>query len=199
MSTLTVLTVQPVTRWIADVVSKTDLVLGKDYDIITISFNTKDTPEKAREKKLNFVSKIKENQRGSWTYLTGELGNIQKITESVGFRYKPTGVDFAHPSLIMILSPQGKITRYLYGITFLPFELKMALVEAQKGLAQPTSNKLIEYCFAYDLAKQNIYFAIHPVDGEFCDHFGLVFVLYLYISSKRNLLKLQKNDEYIYS
>ena len=98
----------PLLDGIADVVSKTELILGKDYDIITISFNTKDTPEKATQKKLNFVQKIKENQRGSWTYLTGELENIQKITEAVGFRYKPTGVDFAHPSTIIILSPQGK-------------------------------------------------------------------------------------------
>ena len=76
----------PLLDGIADVVSKTELTLGKDYDIITISFNTKDTPEKATQKKLNFVSKIAENQRGSWTYLTGELGNIQKITEAAGFR-----------------------------------------------------------------------------------------------------------------
>src|ERR1035437_9510261 len=119
----------PLLDGIADVVSKMDMTIGKDFNIITISFNTKDTPEKARIKKLNFVQKIQEKDRANWYYLTGELGNIQKITEAVGFRYKPTGLDFAHPSTIIMLSPKGKITRYLYGITYLPFEAKMAMVE----------------------------------------------------------------------
>ena len=184
----------PLLDGIADVVSKTELVLGKDYDIITISFNTKDTPEKAVQKKLNFVSKIKEEQRGSWTYLTGELNNIQKITEAVGFRYKPTGEDFAHPSTIIILSPEGKITRYLYGITYLPFELKMAIVEAQKGQAQPTSNKIFDYCFAYDPQSKTYTLQFTRLLGSFVLVLGLFFVLYLYVSSKRKSSKATKND-----
>ncbi len=182
----------PLLDGIADVVSKTELTLGKDYDIITISFNTKDTPEKARQKKLNFVQKIKENQRGSWTYLTGELVNIQQITESVGFRYKPTGVDFAHPSTIIILSPQGKITRYLYGITYLPFELKMAIGEALKGQAQPSSNKLFDYCFAYDPQSKTYTLQFTRLLGSFVLVLGLFFVLYLYVSSKRKSTKADK-------
>ena len=184
----------PLLDGIADVVSKTEMTLGKDYDIITISFNTKDTPEKAREKKLNFVSKIKENQRGSWTYLTGELGNIQKITEAAGFRYKPTGVDFAHPSTIIILSPKGKITRYLYGITYLPFELKMAIVEAQKGQVQPTSNKIYDFCFAYDPQSKSYTLQVTRLLGSFVLVLGLFFILYLFISSRKKSSKAPKND-----
>ena len=184
----------PLLDGIADVVSKTELTLGKDYDIITISFNTRDTPEKAKQKKLNFVQKIQENQRGSWTYLTGELENIQKITEAAGFRYKPTGVDFAHPSTIIILSPQGKITRYLYGITYLPFELKMAIGEAQKGLAQPTSNKIYDYCFAYDPQSRTYTLQFTRLMGSFVLILGLFFVLYLFITSRRKSSKAPKND-----
>ncbi len=184
----------PLLDGIADVVSKTELTLGKDYDIVTISFNTKDTPEKAIQKKLNFVSKIKEEQRGSWTYLTGELSNIQKITEAVGFRYKPTGEDFAHPSTIIILSPQGKITRYLYGVSFMPFDLKMALAEAQQGLAQPSRNKLLEYCFAYDPQSKTYTLQFTRLMGTFVIIMGLFFLLYLYVSSKRNSTKTRKND-----
>jgi protein SCO1/2 len=184
----------PLLDGIADVVSKTELVLGKDYDIITISFNTKDTPEKAVEKKKNFVQRIKEEQRGSWTYLTGELANIQMITESVGFRYKPTGVDFAHPSTIIILSPQGKITRYLYGITFLPFELKMAIIEAQKGEVRPTSNKIYEYCFAYDPASKTYTLQFTRLMGTFVIILALFFVLYLVVSSRRKSSEAKKND-----
>jgi len=182
----------PLLDGIADVVSKTELVLGKDYDIITISFNTKDTPEKAVQKKLNFVQKIKEDQRGSWTYLTGELENIQKITQAVGFKFKPTGEDFAHPSTIIILSPEGKITRYLYGITYLPLELKMAIGEAKKGLARPTSNKIFDYCFAYDPQSRTYTLQVTRLLGTFVLIMGLFFGLYLYVSSRRNKIKNSK-------
>jgi protein SCO1 len=175
----------PLLDGIADVVSKMDLSIGKDYDIITISFNTKDTPEKARQKKLNFVQKIQVKDRSSWFYLTGELENIQKITEAVGFRYKPTGLDFAHPSTIIMLSPQGKITRYLYGITFLPFDVKMAVIEAQKGLARPTRDKLLEYCFAYDTTSRSYTLQFTRIVGAFMLLAGLFFVAGLLITAKR--------------
>jgi len=179
----------PLLDGIADVVSRMDLSIGKDFDIITISFNTKDTPEKARQKKLNFVQKMQEKDRASWFYLTGELGNIQKITEAVGFRYKPTGLDFAHPSTIIMISPKGKITRYLYGITFLPFDVKMAVVEAQKGLAQPTSNKLLDYCFAYDAQSRSYTLQFTRLIGSFILIIGLFFGAWLLISAKRKSTK----------
>jgi len=182
----------PLLDGIADVVSRMDMSLGKDFNIITISFNTKDTPEKARQKKLNFVQKIQEKDRANWFYLTGELGNIQKITEAAGFRYKPTGLDFAHPSTIIMISPQGKITRYLYGITFLPFDVKMAVVESQKGLVRPTSNKLLEYCFAYDTKSKAYTLQFTRLIGSFILVIGLFFVGWLLITAKRKSTNLIK-------
>jgi protein SCO1 len=155
----------PLMDGVADVVSKLDLQLGKDYQIITISFNTKDTPEKAVEKKKNFVQKISKENQKHWMYLTGEQDNITAITEAVGYRYKAQGLDFAHASCIIALSPQGKITRYLYGLTFLPFDVKMALVEAQKGIARPTINRLLEYCFAYNPASKTYTIQITRIIG----------------------------------
>jgi protein SCO1/2 len=140
----------PLLEGISEVVEKLDMNLGTDYQVVTISFNTKDTPEKAIIKKNNFVTRIGEENRKHWIYLTGEQENIQGITESVGFKYMPQGLDFAHPSAIILLSPEGKITRYLYGINFLPFDVKMAIIEAQQGIARPTINRILEYCFAYD-------------------------------------------------
>ena len=182
----------PLLDGIADVISRMDMSLGKDFNIITISFNTKDTPEKARQKKLNFVQKIQEKDRANWFYLTGELGNIQKITEAAGFRYKPTGLDFAHPSTIIMISPQGKITRYLYGITFLPFDVKMAVVESQKGLVRPTSNKLLEYCFAYDTKSKAYTLQFTRLIGSFILIIGLFFVGWLLITAKRKSTNLIK-------
>jgi protein SCO1/2 len=182
----------PLLDGIADVISKMDLTLGKDFDIITISFNTKDTPEKARIKKLNFVQKIQEKDRASWFYLTGELENIQKITNAVGFKYKPTGLDFAHPSTIIMISPKGKVTRYLYGITFLPFDVKMAIVESQKGLVRPTSNKLLDYCFAYDAKSRSYTLQFTRIIGAFILVVGLFFVAGLLITSRRKSTKENK-------
>lgn len=182
----------PLLDGVADVVSKMDLALGKDFDIITISFNTKDTPEKARQKKLNFVQKIQEKDRGSWFYLTGELENIQKITEAAGFRFKPTGVDFAHPSTIIMLSPHGKITRYLYGVTYLPFDVKMAVVEAQKGLARPTSSKLLDYCFAYDAQSKSYTLQITRLIGAFTLILGLFFLAIIFVFAKKKSSKVNK-------
>jgi len=157
----------PLLSGISEVVEKMDMNLGEDYEIITISFNTKDTPEKAKIKKENFVQKIGEENRDHWVYLTGTEENILKATSSVGFKYKPQGLDFAHPSAIILLSPEGKITRYLYGISFLPFDTKMAIIEAQQGIATPTINKILEYCFAYDPAGRTYTLQITRVVGAF--------------------------------
>jgi len=140
----------PLMDGVAEMVSKLDLTLGTDYQVITISFNTKDTPEKAREKKVNFVQKISKENQKHWIYLTGIQENINTITDAAGFKYKAQGLDFAHASAIVVLSPKGKITRYLYGLSFLPFDAKMAIIEAQKGIARPTINRILEYCFAYN-------------------------------------------------
>lgn len=155
----------PLMDGVADVVSKVDMQLGTEYQVITISFNTKDTPEKAVEKKKNFVQKISKENQKYWIYLTGDQDNINAITEAVGYKYKAQGLDFAHASCIIALSPQGKITRYLYGLSFLPFDVKMALVEAQKGIARPTINRLLEYCFAYNPASKTYTIQITRIIG----------------------------------
>jgi protein SCO1 len=156
----------PLLDGVADVVSKLDLVLGKDYQVITISFNTRDTPEKAKEKKINFVQKISKENQKYWTYLTGVQENITALTNAAGYRYKAQGLDFAHPSAIMVLSPQGKITRYLYGLTYLPFDVKMAIIEAQKGIARPTINRVLEYCFAYNPASKTYTLQVTRIMGS---------------------------------
>jgi protein SCO1/2 len=100
-------------------------------------------------------------------YLTGVQKNIDAITEAIGFRYKAQGLDFAHASAIFVLSPKGKITRYLYGLNFLPFDVKMAIIEAQKGLARPTINKVLEYCFGYNSASKTYTIQITRIIGTF--------------------------------
>jgi protein SCO1/2 len=175
----------PLMDGVADVISKLDLTLGKDYQVITISFNTSDTPEKAKEKKVNFVQKISKENQKFWIYLTGAQVNINAITAAVGYKYKPQGLDFAHPSVIMVLSPAGKITRYLYGLTYLPFDVKMAIIEAQKGIARPTSSKVLEYCFAYNPASKTYTLQVTRIVGILMLFIVAVGVLILIIRTKK--------------
>lgn len=175
----------PLMDGVADVISKLDLTLGKDYQVITISFNTSDTPEKAKEKKVNFVQKISKENQKYWIYLTGAQENINAITAAVGYKYKPQGLDFAHPSVIMVLSPAGKITRYLYGLTYLPFDVKMAIIEAQKGIARPTSSKVLEYCFAYNPASKTYTLQVTRIVGILMLFIVAIGVLILVIRTRK--------------
>lgn len=140
----------PLQEGFAEVIDKTDLVLGVDYQAMTISFNFHDTPEKAAIKKANFVTKISEDKAKHWHYLTADSATVIQILNDVGYKIKIAGLDYIHPSALVVVSPEGKITRYLYGLRFLPFDLKMSVVEAQKGLSRPTVNRILEFCYSYE-------------------------------------------------
>ena len=180
----------PLMNGVAEVISKLDLTLGKDYNVITISFNTSDTPEKAKEKKVNFVQKISKENQKYWVYLTGTQENISAITAAAGYKYKSQGLDFAHPSAIMVLSPAGKITRYLYGLTYLPFDVKMAIIEAQKGIARPTSSKVLEYCFAYNPSSKTYTLQVTRIVGIIMLFIVTIGVISLIIKNKRKTKKI---------
>ncbi len=175
----------PFQEGIAEVISKTDMKLGTDYQVILISFNPLDDPVKAVIKKKNFVQGIPVEQQSAWYYLTGAPENIKAITDAVGYRFKPTGLDFAHPSALVILSPTGKITRYLFGIRFLPFDLKMAVIEAQKGLARPTINKVLEYCFSYNDTSHSYTLQITRIVATLTIMIALVVFLVLILKKKK--------------
>ncbi len=175
----------PLLDGVSQVVERTDMVLGKDYQIITISFNYNDSPEKARIKKQNFLRKHTKEHYGDWIYLTGDSANIYKIVNSVGFRFKRAGVDFIHAAAIMVVSPKGKITRYLYGTSYLPIDLKMAIIESEKGLARPGINRLMEYCYAYDPAGRRYVLDVLKITGTLIAFLVLLLLGYLFFKSKK--------------
>lgn len=179
----------PLLEGISRAIEKTDMDFGKDYQVITISFDYTDTPEKAKQKKINFVQNISKEKADHWIYLTGEKENIYKIADAVGFKFKQTGLDFAHPSGIILVSPQGKITRYLYGLEFLPFDLKMAIIESQKGLARPTVNKVLEYCFNYDPKGQGYTLSVTRVAGTIIIVIALIVFVSLLLSRRKKSKK----------
>jgi protein SCO1/2 len=140
----------PLLEGISEVIEQLDMEVGKDYKVISISFNANDDPTKAVEKKSDIVCENCKAKNENWTYLTGDSVAINRILTSVGFSIKRVGNDYLHPGAIMVLSPKGVITRYLYGTTFMPMDLKLALIEAQDGLARPTVHRVLEFCYSYD-------------------------------------------------
>ena len=133
----------PLMDGLADVIDGTDLVLGQDYQALTISFDHREKTFLATRKKNNYLNLMekKEQAQAGWRFFTSDSANIMKLTEATGFRFQPTGNDFIHAATLVIIDPAGKITRYLNGIYFLPFELKMSIIDAAEGKSGPTINR----------------------------------------------------------
>lgn len=176
----------PLLGGLAEVIDRTDMKLGKDYQVITISFNPDDYPSLGIKKKANYVKEMKnpidENQ---WIWLTGDSLNIAKITNELGFKFKKEGKEYVHAAAIMVVSPKGKITRYLHGTYFLPFDLKMAVVEASKEVSGPTINKVLQFCFSYDPGGKRYVFNITKISGTLILGAALVLFAFLVIKRKK--------------
>lgn len=157
----------PLLNGLADAMDKTDIELGKDYQVYTISFSSTEKPPLARKKKKTYSKLVSHGDtENSLKFFTGDSSTIYQLLDEVGYKVKKEGKEFIHPGAIIVLSPNGKITRYLYGSTyFLPFDLKMAIVEAQEGRSGPTINKMLNYCFSYDPAGKKYVFNATKVSG----------------------------------
>jgi protein SCO1/2 len=129
--------------------------VGKEFEVLTVSFDPRETPDVAAEKKAEFMSRYNRPgaQRG-WHFLTGDAENIRRLTEAVGFHYNYDAKtdQFAHASGIMILTPGGKLSRYFYGIEYFPKDLRMGLIEASDNKIGSVVDQLLLYCYHYDPA-----------------------------------------------
>ena len=170
---------------VANVVKTMDMQLGKDYQVVTFSFDELDTPEKALDKKTSFLDPKSKPNATYWCYLTGDSSNIHKLTNAVGYKFIRAGNGFIHPSGIIILSPSRKITRYLYGTTFLPFDVKMALIEAQKVSPRPTINRVLDFCFSYDPDGRRYSLAVTKISATLIIFFAVILFVSLLIRSSR--------------
>lgn len=176
----------PLLEGIGDVIKKSDMVLGKDYQVVTISFNFRDTPEKAKIKKDKFVEKYSKGNGNGWIFLTTDSVSIFKITDATGFKTKAVGLDFMHPSAIIAISPNGKITRYLYGINFLPIDVKMSMVEAGKDQTGPSIKKLMLVCFSYDEDSKKFGLDVMKVGGILIIFLLFILAIILFVKPKLN-------------
>jgi protein SCO1/2 len=140
--------------------------IGKDFDVVTVSFDPRDTPERASAKKANYVRRYRRDGAAEgWHFLTGNEPEISMLTRAVGFRYaynKAVG-EYAHASGVMVVTPEGRLSRYFYGIEYAPRDLKLALMESADHKIGSPVDQLLLACFHYDPASGKYSLAVMRV------------------------------------
>lgn len=129
------------------------LTVGEDFDVITVSFDPQEKPELAAAKKQEYVVRYgREAARAGWHFLTGEETAIKALADAVGFRYKwdPVSNQWAHSSGIMVLTPDGRLSRYFYGVEYSARDLRLGLVESSSGKIGSKVDQVLLFCFHYD-------------------------------------------------
>jgi protein SCO1 len=127
--------------------------VGNEFDVITVSFDPRETPEMAAAKKKDYVARYgRSNAAAGGHFLTGQAESINALTKAVGFQYQYDAKtnQYAHATAIMVLTPQGRISRYFYGVDFPPKDLRMGLVEASQGKIGNAVDAVLLYCYHYN-------------------------------------------------
>jgi len=161
---------------IADLVDKSELVPGKDYRIITVSFDETEMPEDAHSLRLNYIKAInKPLPADAWKFLTGDADNTRKISRAVGIKYKKVMHGFVHPEVLIILSPGGRITRYLhvstssyglgYPVMFSTVDFARAVSEASTGITGSGIKQGPLLCFPHEPEQQAKFFSMLRIFG----------------------------------
>jgi protein SCO1/2 len=172
---------------------------GKEFEVVTVSFDPREGPELAAAKKETYLKRYRRENAGlGWHFLTGDKASIDALSESVGFRYvwDDESKQFAHASAIMVATPGGRLSHYFYGVDYSPKDLRLALVEASEGKIGSPVDTLLLYCYHYD-----------PATGRFALVMGVLRVLgvltviglaaLIYYLSKRSRRKGERWEEEI--
>ncbi|MGA2193299.1 MAG: SCO family protein [Nitrospirota bacterium] len=173
---------------------------GKDFKLLTVSINPDDGPAQARARADETYAMLKlPGASGWWAFLSGDDASIKAVAKAVGFRFKSLGGgQYAHPTVLIVLTPKGKVSRYLYGIEHDPAELRLALLEAADGKIgrTPALNRLILFCYHYDpVGKKYQLFALNiaKVLGA-CVIIGLIALLLPMMLRERSKRPSKGND-----
>ncbi|HEX2330240.1 MAG TPA: SCO family protein [Candidatus Angelobacter sp.] len=132
------------------------LNVGRDFDIVTVSFDPRDDAKAAAENKKLYINRYRRpGAAEGWHFLTGKEDQIKALTHAVGFRYAwdPEIQQYAHASGIMLLTPDGRLAQYYYGIEYAPRDIQFGLIESSQGKIGNVVDKLLLYCYHYDPAR----------------------------------------------
>lgn len=142
---------------LVDVLQELGMTPGKEFEIVTISIDPKEKPAQAAEKKRTFVDRLgKSEAAAGWHFLTGGEATIRSVADAVGFRYalRDNG-EFVHPAVFMVLSPEGMVSRYLYGVSFPSQTMRLSLVDASEGRVGSTTDRFLLWCMDFDPEDQS--------------------------------------------
>jgi len=176
----------------AHMLSKLDLSENTDYKAITISFAQDETPELAKKRKKTYLQSMdRPYVQDAWKFLLSENNSSAIFADKVGFTYKKVVseagvVDWIHAATLIMISPEGKITRYLNGIEQLPFDVKMAVLESAEGKVGPTIAKSLLYCFTYDPKGKTYVFAWEKVAATVILTITIIFFIWLVKAGRRD-------------
>lgn len=130
--------------------------VGRDFNVVTVSFDPRDTPETAAESKKTYLERYRRSGAAQgWHFLTGKKEQIDALASAVGFRFAwdPKIQQFAHASGIMLLTPHGRLAQYYYGIEYAPRDIQLGLIQSSQGKIGNVVDKVILYCYEYDPAR----------------------------------------------
>lgn len=133
-----------------------DLNIGQDFTAIYVSFDPKETPSQGYLKKKSYVQQYQRGGAGAgWHFLVGDDASIEKLSAAVGYKFKwlQAAKQFSHPAVLMVLSPDGRVMRYLYGVEYPQATLRLSLVEASEGKVGSTLDRILMLCFQYSPTK----------------------------------------------
>ena len=182
---------------LANVMNKSDLEPGYDYNVVSISIDEFETPEKAASKKKEMLSGFdKEVSPESWRFLTGSKENILKITNAAGFYFKREDNELRHAGTLIFVDKNGKICRYLFpsytenhGYGILPFDFKMAVIETSESKVTPTVARFLRFCFSYDPEGKGYVLNFTRIFGAAILLFAGIFFLIIKLKPKKDFIK----------
>lgn len=173
---------------LADAMNFVDQVPGEEFNIVTLSFADDENYSHANASKRNYNNLLRrEFPLENWFYLTGNEENIRRLTDSLGYYFiKKKEHLYIHPSALVVLAKDGKIIRYLYGPNFLPFDLGMAISEAEKGEPGLSIKRgVLSFCFDYDPKNKTYVFKMFRITGTAILILLAGFILFLVYPSKK--------------
>lgn len=144
-------------RGMIDALAEMSLEPGRDYQIVSVSIDPLETPIQARLAKQKYLREFGRGNGDGWTFLTGRESQIRALADAVGFQYRyvPERREYAHAACFMVCTPDGRVSRYLYGVRFEPKTVQLSLVEASQGRIGTTLDQVLLFCFHYDAAAGN--------------------------------------------
>lgn len=178
-------TCSPLMWGISKFIDDMDLKLGEDYQVVTISFDPTEKIMLGVNKKENYVKAMKNKEAGkNWQFFVSDSSDIARLTESVGFHYRMVNNQYVHPTGLIALAADGKITRYMRGIDFLPFDVKITMVEAADGKIGPSINRLLSICYSYDQTGNQFVFNVTKVSAIVISFIVASFLIFLVLKPK---------------